>query len=185
MSSLEGTKVAAAILVALIAGMVTNLVAEELVPQTKLEKNAYPIAGAEAASAPAEAATSEASGKPAPLPAELLAKADVAAGELLAKKCAACHTFGSGEPNRVGPNLYGVIDRPRASIAGFAYSDAIKKLGGDWAPQDIAAFIFNPKAYAPGTKMTFVGLPKPEDRANVLAFLNTKSDKPIDLSTAQ
>src|ERR1700735_1798380 len=100
MSSLEGTKVAAAILVALIAGMVTNLVAEELVPQAKLEENAYPIAGAEAASAPADAATPEASGKPAPLPAELLAKADVAAGELLAKKCAACHTFGSGEPNR-------------------------------------------------------------------------------------
>ena len=53
-----------------------------------------------------------------------------------------------------------------------------------WGPQDIAAFIFNPKSYAPGTKMTFVGLPKPEDRANVLAFLNTKSDKPVDLSAA-
>ena len=187
MSAFEFNKIAAAILVALIIGMVSGLIAEELVPSKKLEKEAYPIeGGAPAGSAPQEAAAPAAAPeKPAPLPADLLAKADPAAGEAIAKKCAVCHTFDKGGPNRVGPNLYGVIGRPRASEAGFTYSDAVKKLGGTWTPQDIAAFIFNPKAYAPGTKMGFAGLPKPDDRANVLAFLNTKSDKPADLAAAQ
>ena len=61
----------------------------------------------------------------------------------------------------------------------------MKAKGGSWDPQEIAAFIFNPKAYLPGTKMTFIGLPKPDDRANVLAFLNSKSDKPVDLAAAK
>jgi cytochrome c len=185
MSSLEGTKILAAGLVALIAGMVANLVAEELVPSTKLDKNAFPIAGVGKGPSAKEAAAPTGGGKPAPLTAEMLAKADIAAGEAIAKKCATCHTFDKGDANRIGPNLYGVIDRPRGSIAGFAYSDAMKKLGGTWAPQEIAAFIADPKIYLPGTKMTFAGLPKPEDRANVLAFLNSKSDKPVDLAATQ
>jgi cytochrome c len=185
MSSLEGTKILAAGLVALIVGMVANLVADELVPSTKLDKNAFPIAGVAKGQSAKEAAAPATGGKPAPLTTEMLAKADIAAGEAIAKKCATCHTFDKGDANRIGPNLYGVIDRPRGSIAGFAYSDAMKKLGGIWAPQEIAAFIADPKIYLPGTKMTFAGLPKPEDRANVLAFLNSKSDKPVDLAATQ
>jgi cytochrome c len=185
MSSFEFNKLAAGVLVALIVWMVTGIVAEELVPSEKPAKDAYTIAEAAAPAAAPEGAAPAASEKPAPIPADLLAKADATAGEAIAKKCAACHTFDKGGPNRVGPNLYGVIGRPRASVDGFTYSDAVKKLGGNWQPQDIAAFIFNPKAYAPGTKMGFAGLPKPEDRANVLAFLNKQSDKPVDLSAAQ
>ena len=184
MSSLEFNKLAAGILVALIAWMVTGIVAEELVPSEKLAKDAFPIAGV-AAPASTQEAAAPAAEKPAPIPADLFAKADATAGEAIAKKCAACHTFDKGGPNRVGPNLYGVIGRPRGSVDGFTYSDAMKKLGGTWEPQEIAAFIFNPKAYLPGTKMTFAGLPKPEDRANVLAFLNKQNDKPIDLSAAK
>jgi cytochrome c len=185
MSAFEFNKIAAAILVALIVWMVTGLVAQELVPSKKLEKDAYAIAGAAPSAATQEAAAPAAAEKPAPIPADMLAKADAAAGEAIAKKCGACHTFDKGGPNRVGPNLYGVIGRPRASEAGFTYSDAMKKLGGTWEPQEIAAFIFNPKAYLPGTKMGFAGLPKPEDRTNVLAFLNKQSDKPVDLAAAK
>src|SRR5579859_1750618 len=185
MSAFEFNKVAAALLVALIVWMVTGLVAQELVPSEKLEKSAYPIAGGAPAGAAQEAAAPAAAAKPAPIPGDLFAKADAGAGEAIAKKCGACHTFDKGGPNRVGPNLYGVIGRPRASAAGFTYSDAMKKLGGTWEPQEIAAFIFDPKSYLPGTKMGFAGLPKPEDRANVLAFLNKQSDKPVDLATAQ
>ena len=184
MSAFEFNKIAAAILVALIVWMVTGLVAEELVPSTKLEKDAYQIAGA-APAATQEAAAPAAPEKPAPITADQWAKADAAAGETIAKKCGACHTFEKGGPNRVGPNLYNVIGRARASEPGFTYSDAMKKLGGNWSPQDIAAFIFNPKAYLPGTKMGFAGLPKPEERADVLAFLNKQNDKPVDLATAQ
>ncbi len=184
MSSFEFNKLAAGVLVAMIVWMVTGIVAEELVPSEKPAKDAYTIAAAAAPAASQDAAAPAAAEKPAPIPAELFAKADATAGEAIAKKCAVCHTFDKGGANKVGPNLYGVIDRPRGSIADFTYSDAIKKLGGNWAPQDIAAFIFNPKAYAPGTRMGFAGLPKPEDRANVLAFLNKQSDKPVDLSAA-
>jgi cytochrome c len=179
MSSFEFNKLAASLLVALIVAMVTGLVAEELVHPKHLETAAYPIAGGEAAPAEATAAAPE---KPAPIPAELWAKADPAKGADIAKKCAACHNFDKGGANKVGPNLYGVLNGPRAHEASFSYSDAMKKLGGTWAPQEVAAFIFNPKAYLAGTKMGFAGLPKPEDRADVIAFLNKQSDSPVDLT---
>ncbi|HVJ50957.1 MAG TPA: cytochrome c family protein [Aliidongia sp.] len=183
MSSLEFNKASAAFLVALIVAMVTGLISSSLIHPEKLAKNAYPIAVTESSGA-ASGTAAPAPEKPAPIAADVFAKADAAAGEQIAKKCAVCHTFGKGEPAKVGPNLYGVVDRPRASAAGFSYSEALKSLGGNWTPQDIAAFIFSPKDYVPGTKMTFIGLPKPEDRANVIAFLNKQSDAPVDLSKA-
>jgi cytochrome c len=183
MSSLESNKILAAFLTASIVAMVCGLVSESLVHPEKLAKNAFPIAVTEPSAGAASGAAAPAE-KPAPLPAELLAKADPAAGEAISKKCAVCHSFGKGEAAKVGPNLYGVIGRPRASSPGFQYSEALKALGGNWTPQDIAVFIADPKSDVPGTKMTFVGLPKPEDRANVLAYLNKDSDAPIDLSKA-
>jgi len=178
--SLELNKIGAAILFALLVGKVSGMVAEGVLPvETKLAKDSYPIAGAEAA--PAAAAAPVADEKPAPIPAEMFAKADPAHGAEIAKKCAQCHSFGKGEPNHVGPNLWDVIGRPRASAPGFSYSDTLKGLGGSWSPQEIAAFIYKPSAYAPGTKMSFAGLPKPEERADVLAYLNTQSDHPVDL----
>src|SRR5579859_599806 len=179
MSSFEFNKLAASLLVALIVAMVTGLVAEGLVHPKKLETAAYPIAGGESAATETAAAAPE---KPAPIPAEIWAKADPAKGADIAKKCAACHSFDKGGANKVGPNLYGALGGPRAHEARFQYSDAMKKLGGTWAPQEVAAFIFNPKAYLAGTKMGFAGLPKPEDRADVIAFLNKQSDSPVDLT---
>ena len=179
MSSFEFNKLAGSLLVALIVAMVTGLVAEKLVHPKHLETAAYPIAGGEAAPVETAAAAPE---KPAPIPAELWAKADPVKGADIAKKCAACHNFDKGGPNKVGPNLYGVLGGPRAHEPTFAYSDAMKKLGGTWAPQEVAAFIFNPKAYLAGTKMGFAGLPKPEDRVDVIAYLNKQSDSPVDLT---
>jgi cytochrome c len=103
----------------------------------------------------------------------LVADADSAKGETVFKKCAACHkTDGS---DGVGPHLNGVVGRPVGSVAGFSYSDVLAGHGGDWTPEDLFHFVANPKGYAPGTKMSFAGLPKPEDRANLLAYLESLS----------
>ncbi|MEJ0074940.1 MAG: cytochrome c family protein [Alphaproteobacteria bacterium] len=116
--------------------------------------------------------------------AQLLASANVQKGESSAKKCAACHTFGKGEPNRVGPNLYGVVGRPKGTEGGFAYSDAMKKKGGNWSLDDLNEFLAGPQKYVPGTKMSFAGLPKGSERADVIAYLNSKSDSPQPLPKA-
>jgi cytochrome c len=101
--------------------------------------------------------------------AALMSAADPAAGETVFKKCAACHKLDGA--NAVGPHLDGVVGRPVGSVEGFSYSDGMAAHGGNWTPEDLFAFLANPKKDVPGTKMSFAGLPKPEDRANVIAFL--------------
>jgi cytochrome c len=104
--------------------------------------------------------------------ATLYASADAAAGEKVFGKCKACHKVDGS--NGTGPHLNGVVDRPKASVAGFAYSDAIMALSAEsWSPDKMFAFLENPKGYMPGTKMGFAGLAKPEDRVNVIAYLAT------------
>jgi cytochrome c len=115
---------------------------------------------------------------------KLLASATVEKGETASKKCAACHTFGKGEPNRVGPNLYGVIGRERGSHAGFNYSAGMKAKPGKWTVEDLSAFLLNPKAFVPGTSMSFAGVPRGSERADLITFLNAKSDSPAALPKA-
>lgn len=102
--------------------------------------------------------------------ATLLASADAGAGETVFRKCTACHKLDGSDG--VGPHLNGVVDRPKGSIAGFAYSEAMLAMASEsWTPENINNFLQNPKGYMPGTKMAFAGLPKAEDRANVIAYL--------------
>ena len=111
-----------------------------------------------------------------PLP-QLLAEADVEKGTKTAKQCLTCHTFGEGQAAKVGPNLYDVVGRAKASESGFAYSEAMKGKGGSWTYEDLNAFLTSPKDFVPKTKMAFVGLRKPEDRANVIAYLHSLNPK--------
>ena len=113
-----------------------------------------------------------------------LASADPAKGEQVFKKCAACHNADNGGPNALGPNLWGVLGEPIGQGRGFAFSDALKSKGGAWDWKSLDAWLTSPKAYAPGTKMTFAGLSKPEDRADVIAFLNAHSNAPLPLPAA-
>jgi len=110
---------------------------------------------------------------------KLLQTASVEKGAAAAKKCAACHNAEKGGPNALGPNLWGLLGEPIGQGAhGFAFSDALKSKGGTWDWQNLSDWLHSPKVFAPGTKMTFAGLSKPEDRANVIAYLNQQSDAP-------
>ena len=183
MDSFELNKILGAVLGTCLALLSLNIAAGAIFTAHNPEKPGYEIAVQEQDThgKPGEPAAAEE-----PLPVRF-ASADAGRGENAAKKCAACHTFGKGEPNRVGPNLWGVVGRPKASEAGFNYSAALKAQKGEWTPDDLDRYLTDPKAMVPGTNMTFAGIPRGKERADVITFLNTKSDKPVDLpkQTAQ
>ncbi len=103
-----------------------------------------------------------------------LQTADAAKGAEVFKKCQSCHTVEAGGANGIGPNLHGVMGGNKGHSAGFAYSEALKGTPGGWDWENMSTWLKNPKAYAPGTKMSFAGLSKPEDRANVMVYLNSQ-----------
>src|ERR1700728_2934454 len=104
--------------------------------------------------------------------------ADVAAGKTVSVKCEQCHDLSKGGPNKIGPNLYGVVDRPRATHPGFDYSSAMKAKGGNWSYDELFQFLKSPGSYIPGTKMSFAGLTKESDRINLIAYLRSNADSP-------
>jgi cytochrome c len=116
----------------------------------------------------------------------VLAKADVAKGEAVFKKCVACHTIAPGGASGIGPNIHGIIDAKIGHhVPGFAYSPALTGHGGNWDWNNLYAWLKSPSSFAPGTKMTFAGLPNPQDRADVIAYLNSQgSNKPLPAAPA-
>jgi cytochrome c len=175
-SSLEFNKIAGAMLLAGLVAMVCGVVADALVGTLGHE------GGAETATAPAPGGGITAAAPAAIEPVSgLLASADPAKGQQIAQKCAVCHSFGKGEPAKVGPNLWGIVNNKHGHMPGFSYSQAIASIDKPWGYEELNHFIANPKAYAPGTKMTFVGLPKVQERADVIAYLRTLADTPAPL----
>ena len=181
MDSFELNKILGAILGTCLVLLVTSFTASALFSPKMPEKPGYEIAvkeeshggGKEAAPASSE-----------PIE-KLLQTASVEKGAASAKKCAACHTFEKGGPNRVGPNLFGVLNEPKAApTRGFNFSAAMKAKGGTWTDDDLNKFIANPKGFVPGTAMGFAGIPKDSERADVIAYLHTLSDNPVPLPTA-
>jgi cytochrome c len=116
--------------------------------------------------------------------AQLLASANPQAGEQAAKVCLTCHNMAKGQGNKVGPDLYGVVGRTVASEAGFNYSSALKTKGGTWTFDALNPWIENPRKDVPGTLMTFGGVPNEKQRADIIAYLNSNSDKPEPLPKA-
>ena len=176
MNSFEFNKISASILIALLVGMLGSLLSNFLFPPHSLEKNIIEISTTSSEAGPAEAKALQ------PIT-PLLASADVEKGKAVAKKCLQCHTFEKGGNNLTGPNLWGIIGNQFAHAAGFAYSQGLKdKHGkGTWDVEELNKFLHKPREYIPGTKMSFVGLADDQDRANLLAYLNTLSDTPQPL----
>ncbi|HWB50468.1 MAG TPA: c-type cytochrome [Stellaceae bacterium] len=171
MSSFEWNKIIASVLTAMIIAMVTGIVAQNIVHPAHLEKAAYLPPGAgegEAASAPAAAA---APAKPEPID---MSKADPKRGEQVAKVCLQCHTFNKGEPNKIGPNLFGIMEENIAAVPGYTFSSALlADKDKKWDPDELNVWLWKPQEFAHGTKMTFAGLPKAQDRADVIAYLQS------------
>jgi len=184
MDSFEFNKFAGAVLFTLLVTLGVGILAEELFHPHHPEKPGYEVAVAEdGAAGEAEAATEEVVELPV-----LLAAADIEAGEKQTKKCQACHTFEKDGANKVGPALWGIVDRTIAGLSGYEYSEPLKEhanADGDlWTYANLDHFMANPKGFVPGTKMAFAGIRKPEDRADLLAYLQTLSDSPVPFPTA-
>jgi cytochrome c len=158
----------------LFAGIValgSSIVAGEYFHSERPKTMGYPIAGVQEEGEGGAAAAEQ--------PIEVyLAKADPAHGQQIFNKCMACHNADKGGPNQMGPNLWGVLGEPIGQGKGFAFSDVLSKKGGTWNWDNLSQWLTSPKAFAPGTKMTFAGLSNPQDRADVEAFLNSHSDSP-------
>lgn len=178
--SLELNKSAAAVLTAGIVAMTAGFVANLLVHPQPLEQNVYVIEGTGETAEPEDAQEEQL--EPV-LP--LLAEADTGNGESLSRACQACHTFEQGGANKVGPNLWNVIGSDIATTEGFSYSDAMTGLEGQWTYQKLNAFLADPRGFAPGTKMTYGGMRKVEDRADMIAWLRSLSDSPQPLPTEE
>lgn len=156
----------ASVLVAGIVGMLAGFISRQLITPEYPHEASFPIEVTETAG------TGGAAGPSGPEPIlGLIAGADLAKGESLSKQCTACHDFANGGADRVGPNLWGVVGGPKAHRAGFAYSDDLKAAGGNWNYDDLNRFLWKPKSLIAGTKMNFIGIKKPEDRAAMIAWL--------------
>lgn len=176
MSSLEVNKFIGAVLLASMIAMISGLIAGGLVRSQPAEKVAVATPAVETGGQTATMTEEPVS--------PLLASADAKAGEEIAKRCATCHTFQKGEPAKVGPNLWGIVGNKHGHMEGFPYSKAIASIDKPWDYEQLNAFLASPKTYAPGTKMTFAGLKKLQERADVIAWLRTLSDSPVPLPAA-
>jgi cytochrome c len=178
MDSFEMNKVLGAVLGTCLFLVALNIAAGAVFTPGKMLKPGYDIA------VPEHKTDQPTATEPAIEPLEpLLAKADIARGQDAAQKCGGCHTFNKGGQKLVGPNLWGVIGRQKASMD-YNYSAALKSKGGQWSIDDLNQFLANPKGMVPGTAMTFSGVTRAGERADIIAYLNSLADNPAPLPKA-
>jgi cytochrome c len=179
MDSFEWNKIAGAVLGTLIFVLVVSFATEAIYEPAKPAKPGYIVEGVqEEASASTSAAPAE---EALPDFGTVLPTADAAAGQKISSRCEQCHDLSKGGPNKIGPNLWGVVGRARATHEGFSYSGAMSADHSPWTFDKLFKFLKSPAAVVPGTKMSFAGLRSPQDRINLLAWLRTQSDSPVPI----
>ena len=181
MSGFEINKILASIIVAIIIFVIIGLVGNFVVKINYDESQitAYKIDIPEAsADSSTQTSTNDEMVEAISL---LLAGASLEQGEKIFKKCGACHNYKKGSKSKIGPNLWDLINRPKASVSGFAYSKALVDFGGNWTFEELNGFLYKPKKYIQGTKMNFAGLNDVEDRADLILWLRQYSDNPVPL----
>ena len=191
MDANEWNKVIGGILGTVLFVLVIHAVGQEIYAAPEPEKPAYAVASAEPpAPAPAASTTAPrpagAAGAAAPAPelpdfATAIPAADAMAGGMVAERCMVCHDMNKDGTNKIGPLLYGVVGRARAAAPGFDYSAAMKAKGGNWTYAELFQFLQAPLTNIPGTKMTFAGLPRTQDRLNLIAYMRMQADTPAPL----
>lgn len=180
MDSFEFNKIAGALLGSLLFLMGLGILAETIFATPAKFAAGYALPSAEDKPA---AATADTGAKAEPLPV-LLAKADPAKGQALAKVCTSCHAFEKGGANKIGPGLWGIVDAKKGAHEGFNYSAALKERaakGETWSFDNLDKFIANPKGYIQGTAMGYAGMKEADRRADILAYLRTLADSPVAL----
>lgn len=176
MDSHEWNKIAGGVLGTILFVLVVRIVSGSIFEQEAPAKPGYIVPGVVEETAGTSAAPVE---EAMPDWGTVLPTADAAKGQDISHKCEQCHNLNKGGAIKIGPPLYGVVGRARASIAGFDYSSAMKAKGGSWTFDELFKFLKSPQAYIEGTKMTFAGLPNPKDRIDLIAYLRTNSDSPV------
>jgi cytochrome c len=170
MDSFELNKIAGAVFFTLLIYLGVQNLGAILFDIEPADPNAYVVEGVEeAGSITAQSAAVEETVSIV----ELLQTASIEKGQKVAKKCVSCHSFDAGGANKIGPALYGVVDRTIGQHGGFKYSGALADMGGAWDYDALNGFLENPKKYATGTNMAFAGLRKAKDRANIIAYLDS------------
>ena len=175
-NDLNKNKIFAAILIALLLGLIVSIFSGHFMQPKYLEKNVYVVEVA-------DQTTNQQEGKPKEKQdiMTLLPEADIEKGKGVVKKCVQCHSLDKDGPNRIGPNLWGIVGAIGASKKGFLYSKAAQEMREKWTFEHLDQYLENPRKFMPGTKMSFIGLKKIKDRANLIAYLRTLSDNPVSI----
>lgn len=180
MGRLPLNTIATSVLIALLVVKVADVVSDKIFHVDYPARKAFPVL---ASTQPSESSSHQGAPK-APEPEDItpfLVTADATRGKKVAKKCVQCHVFAKGGAHRLGPNLWNTFGAHIGRIGNYAYSRALKALNTQWTPDALNEYLYKPRAYAPGTKMSFIGLKDPQERADVIAYMNQMRDNPTQL----
>ena len=173
-------KIIVSIVLAIILILVINKITDVIFYVEKPEKSAYQVASITTDASTTSVETSSSSSKSGDIMA-LFASTSAAEGAKVFKKCAACHSITEGGSNKIGPALWGVLGRPAGTIPDYKYSKAMAAHGKNWSFEEMNGFLIKPKNWIKGTKMSFAGLKKAEDRAAVILYMNENTNNPLPL----